>query len=631
MDVEIVRSVADLDALREEWEDLQRRDPQSSFYLSHRFVSAWCHAYADDPEVELHILCVRHNGTLVAAMPLSLRQGVRKGRPVTTLKVATHGDYLGALVDPTSALDATCRALTGAMDRPDQWDSISLTGIPAQSHLGRFFLKTEHNPRFVHQVEAPHIDLREYADFADFCARSLPGHTRKYRNKLFRDHEVRFGVHAGNEGGILDRIASVHRAERDYLVERKARTERHSLYDDPRRTAHIRAVFDGGDDLAVTFTYENAAGEVIAYRTCFRQGRTLLSWNSAYLPAYDTYRLGKVIQYGILEHLFHEGSTDIFDFGAGRYPWKFEWTSLFTPTYRYRRQLNLDPPAARRAEVPEPAAPPVELPADRSPEPPAPEAPSPGPWQQARRAAHRAAGRAGLGRLRRGVLGQVTSARGRRQPPVIWYVPHPDDETIFMGGSIAHHRHRRNILVVLTEGGGSAVLPKVNARLEHPLTATGFTQGRLTELSGALAALGVDPRQVRQHQLTDGALTVSEVHAVITEMAGGFPGATHRTMSYLDPHRDHRTAGRALRQAHQEGVVQDCVFHLPIPLVPDTWGVRAPLSVSDVEVKRAALREYQRWDPGQGRYAIGGFSVGSLIETQLARPHERVHDAAYDA
>lgn len=214
---------------------------------------------------------------------------------------------------------------------------------------------------------------------------------------------------------------------------------------------------------------------------------------------------------------------------------------------------------------------------------------------------------------------------------MIWYVPHPDDETIFMGGSIAHHRHRRNILVVLTEGGGSAVMPKVNARLEHPLTATGFTQGRLTELSGALAALGVDPRQVRQHQLTDGALTVSEVHAVITEMAGGFPGATHRTMSYLDPHRDHRTAGRALRQAHQEGVVQDCVFHLPIPLVPDTWGVRAPLSVSDVEVKRAALREYQRWDPGQGRYAIGGFSVGSLIETQLARPHERVHDAAYDA
>ncbi len=632
MQVEVVDTLEGLAGLREEWEDLEQRDPEASFYLTHRFVSAWCHAYADHPDVSLHIVCVRHNAALMAVMPLSLRRGTRKGRAVTTLRFATHGDFMGALVDPTPASDAVCRTLADAMDQPRSWDSIYLTNIPVHSHLGRFFLRTEHNPRFTPHVEAPRIDLREYADFTDFCGRSLPSHTRKYRNKLFREHEVTFRVYTGDEDGVLDRIAAVHRAERDHLVERRARTERHSLFDDERRVTHLRAVFATGGD-AVTFAYEDEDGQIVGYRTCFRQGRTLLSWNSAYAPAYDRYRLGKVIQYDILEHLFAEGSTDVFDFGAGRYPWKFEWTPRFTATYRYQRRLNPDPPvdaAARPAKATTPATPQPHTPVTTAA---SSEASTPtdgallGVARQTARAVMR---RSGLAAARHAGRETVARARGRRLPPIIWYVPHPDDESIFMGGSISRHRHRRNILVVLTQGGGSAVLPKVSAKLGQPLSVHDFMQGRLGELDGALTALGVRQRDVRQHQLTDGAVTAEQVYDLICTMAREFPDATHRTMSYLDPHRDHSAAGQALRQAYRNGVVTDAVFHLPIPLVPATWGTRAPLSVADVEVKRAALREYQRWDPAQGRYAIGEFSVGSVIRTQIDAPHERVHDPGYD-
>ena len=174
--------------------------------------------------------------------------------------------------------------------------------------------------------DSPYIDLRRYAGLDDFVARSLPAKTRKYRNKLHRERPVTFRVFRGDEDDVLARIAAVHLAEKQHLVD-LGRQERHSLFEDPRRVAQVRAVFATD---ALTFGYEDEDGTLVGYRTCWRQGRTLLSWNSAYLPAYEDYRIGKVLQLDILEHLFATGDTDVFDLGAGRYAWKFEWTPTFS-------------------------------------------------------------------------------------------------------------------------------------------------------------------------------------------------------------------------------------------------------------------------------------------------------------
>src|SRR5690606_874844 len=61
----------------------------------------------------------------------------------------------------------------------------------------------------------------------------------------------------------------------------------------------------------------------------------------------------------ILEFLFSQDQFDRFDFGAGRYPWKFEWTDQFTSTYRLiLRRPSADPPPKATApqEVPAPAS-----------------------------------------------------------------------------------------------------------------------------------------------------------------------------------------------------------------------------------------------------------------------------------
>ncbi|GAA1158281.1 GNAT family N-acetyltransferase [Ornithinicoccus hortensis] len=637
MDTSIVRTAHDLSALREEWEHLETHDPATPFYVTHRFVDAWWQAYADAPGIELRVVVVRHNDQVVGIGPFSVRKQTRQGKPTRVLRWASHGDYMDVLLAPGAHRATVCREIVEAATRSDV-QRVHLGNVRTPGNLANHLLKTDHNPEFTLHVENPFLDLTPYADLDDFVDRAgLPSHARKYRNKLFRERDVTFRVFAGNEDNILERLGALHIAEKDFLVNERSRKERHSLFEDDARTSLVRSIFEN-PQAAVTFGYEDADHNLLGYRTCFRHGRTLLSWNSAYHPDLDAYRLGKVIQIDILEHLLsvpvEQREVDIFDFGAGRYAWKFEWTDDFRPTYQWRRNLVPDAPPAPKATAPRKST------TSREPAPKAAvtdRSAKPSPAKSAELAARADAERQPGSPLRRAVrevrvVAQDTRSalRRRTNPPTIWYIPHPDDETIFMGGSIHRTRDRRNILVLLTRGGASTALAKVNAKLLDPLDAAGFMAGRGTEMAAALTELGVRSRNVVRHDLPDGSVDSDAVLDIIRDLATRYPRAEHRTMSYLDPHRDHAAAGRALRQAYREGIVSDAVFHLPVPLVRGDLGSRAPLGTRDVAAKRRALSQYQVWDPRRGRYAIGGTSVSKLIRDQLSNPTERVHGPDYE-
>ena len=605
MDVEIITTSTGLESLRGEWEQLESRDPHTPYYVTHRFVSAWWDAHAQSDEIDLHVVGVRHNQRLVGVAPFALRTRAAKKQSRRVLTFASHGDYLGVVLDPDEKPDSVLKAVMDAVEQNGDWDTVSLRNVPAGSPLATYLLRSPYNDAFSFHIENPYIDLAEYAGFEEFAADRLPSKVRKYRNKFMRECEATFRVVRGDEGGIFDRIAELHQREQQFLADTQERHERYSLFADPLRAPHIRNVFTRTDD-AVTFCYESDQGELLGYRTCFRHGRTLLSWNSAYHPDLSRYRIGKIIQYDILEHLFSEGSADVFDFGAGRYPWKFEWTDRFSATYK----LQLKRPAGKRTSGAEPSR--ADIAADQVAPAPDPLAPTAAPP------------RSRLARARSRVTRRVL-------PPNIWYAPHPDDESIFMGASIALAADRQNILVMLTRGGASGAIKKVNARLDKPLTRKEFMRARVRELRAAARALGIAEDDLIIKNLPDGGLDVPSVREVISEMVHRHPGAVHRTMSYLDPHADHRTAGEALRDAHRDDEVRRAVFYVPIPHLDE--GVGTPVDLSDprgVAAKKAALREYHHWAPHERRYAIGQHSVTALIRKQLSDPVEHVHGPDYE-
>lgn len=624
METEIVRDGEGLDALREEWEELQAADPEAPFYTSFGCVQAWWASYGRDEGHELLVVTARHNGELVGLAPLSYRPQERFGVPIKEVRFASHGDYLSFLLSPAVPAGTATTALLDAVFAQGEWDILNLTNIPASTAVSAALLRSEHHQALTPLSENPYIDLRPYPDFEAFTADRLPAHTRKYRNKLLRETGARFRVVPGDEDGILDRMAALHRAERDYLRD-LGRKERHSLYDDERRMEHYRAVY-AQPGSALTFLYETPAGELLGYRSCFVHRRTLLSWNSAYHPEAAGYRLGKVIQYDILEHAYATGEVDVFDFGAGRYPWKFEWTDRSTLSYRFRH----DRPALTAA------APPVRL---RSGPPPRQAAQVRADRVRAGQAAAAAVEVERQGRaLRREarVQAPVPAARAagvraartvlhRALPPVIYYVPHPDDEAIYMGASMWSERNRRTIVVALTRGGSSAVLGWINTRLGQDVSTEALERSRVADLRRSVAHLGVRATDVHLADLPDGRLTPDLVRPVVEDMARRHPRASHRTMSYLDPHPDHAAAGEAVRAAHADGVIGDCLFHVPVDLVDDSWGTPVTLSTAACDAKRAALAEYRVWDPYSERYAVGLLSVPDLIASQSVQPRERVH------
>lgn len=621
MDVEIVRDAEGLDALRADWEKLEGMDPEVPFYSTFTFVRAWWAAYGQDDGHELLIVTARHNGELVGVAPLSYRPQTRFGVPIKEVRFASHGDYLSFLLHPGIRPDTVTSTLLGTVFEQSDWDILNLTNIPASTTFAAALLRSEHHTLLTPLSENPYIDLRPHTDFTSFAADRLPSHTRKYRNKFLRETGARFRVVAGDDDEILERMSHLHREERDFLRAR-GRRERHSFFDDDRRVDLYRAVY-ARPGAARTFVYEDPEGNLLGYRSCFAHRGTLLSWNSAYHPDVERYRVGKIIQFDILEHCYAEGGIEIFDFGAGRYPWKFEWTDRSSLSYRFRHdrpaltaaapppRLVSGPPAAqRRAEkTREGRARTAEVEADRE--------------QRALDRAHTL--RSPLPAGRDAAVRGVRAVLHRGRPPVIYYVPHPDDEAIYMAGSMWSVRNRRTVVVSLTSGGSSAVLPWINERLGQQVSREDLERSRIADLRRAVGHLGVRPLDVHVMDLPDGGLSAELVREVVEEMARRYPRASHRTMTWLDPHPDHAAAGDAVRQAHREGAIEDSLFHVPVDVMQESVGTPVPLSTAACDAKRAALAEYRVWDPFSGRYAIGLLSVPDLIAKQAVEPHERVH------
>ena len=210
-----------------------------------------------------------------------------------------------------------------------------------------------------------------------------------------------------------------------------------------------------------------------------------------------------------------------------------------------------------------------------------------------------------------------TMLPGPPDGPVLVVAPHPDDEAIGPGATIARHvdaGHDVTVLVVTsggaTAGGGDDVLAV-----------------REDESRRALAHLGVGPERIVFGRLTDGNLP-AERQAVVDLISRHAAGvATVYVPSLLDPHPDHHAVALAAGLAD---------------LSPDTdvhgyevWAagpVDVLVDVTDVFArKQAALGEYDvaletvdyvRSSSGLAAYrsATGGLGGRGFAEGFVAMP-----------
>lgn len=230
--------------------------------------------------------------------------------------------------------------------------------------------------------------------------------------------------------------------------------------------------------------------------------------------------------------------------------------------------------------------------------------------------------------------------------PIVFYVPHPDDETLSMGEVIAHHvlAGRDVRVVLLTKGTASGVIRQINGDASSSWwggyhdpagegyarqTTTGMGEGRNREFLSACGQLGVPAWSVYSAGLTDGRVTPAQAKTVIRQYAERFPNAGHYGMSANDPHNDHSAVGAALRELVDEDPQKWWdVFVLPFrrqwrydPAATD-YNAGGHVEESKRRMRNAA-RCYGAWNPAVGSLAWGWHSVPTDLGLAVSDPRCR--------
>lgn len=207
--------------------------------------------------------------------------------------------------------------------------------------------------------------------------------------------------------------------------------------------------------------------------------------------------------------------------------------------------------------------------------------------------------------------------------PVVFLVPHADDETLTMGPAIerAVDEAAHVVVVLVTDGRASAARELTGLSVEE------FSAARDREFLAACAALGVAEEQVFLAHCVDGALTPALARSVVATWTGLFPAGRFRTTSWSDGHRDHAALGAAL------GELAPATGEVRFYVKPDEWSLprERPALTSERATGRrylAACDEYARVDPAAGRHGIGQASVPEVFALRRASDESRWHGPA---
>lgn len=214
----------------------------------------------------------------------------------------------------------------------------------------------------------------------------------------------------------------------------------------------------------------------------------------------------------------------------------------------------------------------------------------------------------------------------------IYYVPHPDDETLSMGPSILHNisLEKDVVVVLLSKGRASKVFYSVNKKLEKEnlplITLEAFGEARVAEFREAVAMLGVQENNVFVYDVEDGDFTVEEIIPIIEEFEQKYPGALHNVMSYKDKHSDHASTGKALQALLKDKKVENGLYHVPIQRHRKMYSRGSyPVPIEFTDRYEKALDVYGIWKPEEESYSIGKTSVKKYFEQAILALESRWH------
>ena len=334
MDKKIITSYEEFLTLEEDWIRLEQQDPDALVYNSFSFTKSWLKVYEKDDDISPLIIVLYHNDKIAGIGPFYILKRKKLFLKWQELHFINQGDYHNLLLDRSilSNVQKFIKEIVETIEEKGSlWDRMVLSYIDSKSDLAHYFLKNEkYNPLLKYLVESPTLYLNKFENFNDL-KRGFSKNIKNFKNKLKKETGYTFEIHNSINRDLYEQIAQLHRMEQKYLQEEKNKTARRSLYNDALRNEYIELV--SKQSPVILFLLRDSHGEIICYNYNFVFKKRLYSWNIAYNPTFKQYRTNSVLYYDLLHYLYERDDILEFDFGAGRYPWKYRWTKDFYLLY----------------------------------------------------------------------------------------------------------------------------------------------------------------------------------------------------------------------------------------------------------------------------------------------------------
>ena len=317
--VQLMRSVADLDALKAHWKHLEDIC-RPAIFSAYEWTKAWWAAYGHGGELFV-LLAWDDGGKLKGMAPVHLRIG-RGLRLLEFIGDNQDSGRLEFLADPSCRTEVV-QAFLGFLHRSSSWDVICLRGI--DDDVVTEFCRGQHVSRDwrFRQTKSSHLAVSLAPTWPEFLA----GLSRKRRasiDRTWRHLERDFSVsvrpcsEAKQIPGFLDNLFALHSA-------RWQRSGSSGAFADERRRRFYAMIAEEflGRGWLDCWQLE-LSGRVVAAEFGCRRFGVRYAMQSGFDPEFAAYGVGFALESHVLRHAIESGDR-LYDFIAGTETYKARW------------------------------------------------------------------------------------------------------------------------------------------------------------------------------------------------------------------------------------------------------------------------------------------------------------------
>lgn len=322
--IEVGTDEAYFNAIREEWETLERAIGNPSLFMTWRWQRLWWTHYGVGRQ--LRIFVARDGQRLLGVLPMY--EEMRTSGPFRLCRLRTVGsggdtapDDLDALLHPDYAQEIAAEFARRLTLPRTPWNIVSCPDLTPHAPFAMAFLEASrtHSFALLRRSERS-IICGPLPDKWDKYLHDLGAHRRKGLRRKFRKFEADGGVvvwHHGAEAvdAAFDNLARLHR------MRWTGRTSEHAFSSEQYLAFH-RALMHALDQQGALRLMElRIQGQPIAMRYGYRWGNTFFDLQSGFDPAFYEYSPGELCISFCVERAIGEGCS-AFDMLRGDYEHK---------------------------------------------------------------------------------------------------------------------------------------------------------------------------------------------------------------------------------------------------------------------------------------------------------------------